>query len=431
MKINAQKMFKKNFLLFFAFCFYSTTAQTVTTLAGAGLADFEDGIGTAARFQYPYNATVDSDGTIFVTDSNNSRIRKITNNGEVTTVAGSGIGYADGLGATAKFYAPCGIVKDASGTLFVADRNNHLIRKITSEGQVSTFAGSTAGSLDGSGTLAKFNAPAGVAIASDGTLFVADSNNNRIRKITSLGVVTTIAGSTVGYSDGSGSTAKFNYPTGVAVDSYGTVYVTDSGNNCIRKITSDGVVTTVAGNGFRGVADGRGIAAQFNSPIGLAVDTVGNILVADTNNHRIRIINTTGEVTTLAGSTSGYQDGTASAAKFYSPYGLTLDTNGDLVIVDSGNHRIRKITSPLRNSEYQFENKISLYPNPFLSIINIELSDFTPANASICDSNGRALLTKKIITNKTSIDLSNLENGVYLIKISSATGAVSRKIIKH
>jgi len=183
------------------------------------------------------------------------------------------------------------VAVDSSGNVYVTDENNHRIRKITTNGVVSTLAGTNAeGFKDGTASTAQFYYPYGVAVDSSGNVYVADSNNHRIRKITPEGVVTTFAGSTEGFADGTGNTAQFYYPAGVAVDSSGNVYVTDNGNHRIRKITSAGVVSIIAGDGTPGYANGTGTEAQFNYPYGVAVDSSGNVYVADAGNHRIRKI---------------------------------------------------------------------------------------------------------------------------------------------
>ena len=215
---------------------------------------------------------------------------------EVTTLAGSGSqGSANGTGTAAAFYLPTDVALDGSGNMYVADYNNHLIRKITSAGVVTTFAGSgSEGSADGTGTAASFNQPVGVAVDGSGNVYVADYTNHLIRKITSAGVVTTLAGSgSQGSTNGTGTAASFYHPTGVAVDGSGNVYVGDAGNHLIRKITSAGVVTTLAGSGSLGSANGEGTAASFNYPSGVAVDGSGNVYVGDWGNHLIRKIATT------------------------------------------------------------------------------------------------------------------------------------------
>ena len=186
---------------------------------------------------------------------------------------------------------------------------------------VSTLAGSSSGDDDGTGTAAKFNNPYGVAVDSSGYVYVGDQNNNRIRKISPAGVVTTLAGSSVGSNDGTGTAAQFDSPYGVAVDSSGYVYVADGRNYRIRKISPDGMVTTFAGS-WQGDADGTGTAAQFREPYGVVVDSSGYVYVADFGNNRIRKIDPDGMVTTFAGSSSGYMDGTGTAAQFDSPYGV-------------------------------------------------------------------------------------------------------------
>ncbi len=227
-------------------------------------------------------------------DTDNHTIRKITSAGVVTTLAGSaGIsGSADGTGSAARFNNPNGVAVDGSGNVYVADTCNHTIRKITSAGVVTTLAGSagSSGSADGTGSAARFNYPYGVAVDGSGNVYVADTNNHTIRKITSAGVVTTLAGSagSSGSADGTGSAARFNYPYGVAVDGSGNVYVADTANHTIRKITSAGVVTTIGGTaGVMAGTDGVGGSAQFAYPWGVAVSTAGVLYVADSCNNRI------------------------------------------------------------------------------------------------------------------------------------------------
>ncbi|MFJ2988175.1 NHL repeat-containing protein [Collimonas sp. NPDC087041] len=268
--------------------------------------------------------------------------------GSVTTVAGSATtGNANGTGTAASFSSINGIAVDASGNIYIGDTGNNLIRIITPTGIVSTLAGSgSAGSGDGIGSSASFYGPAGVAVDKVGNVYVADANNNLIRKITPGGAVTTLAGSgAVGSANGTGTAASFNAPLGVSVDGSGNIYVADDGNNLIRMITSAGVVSTLAGNLNRGAADGIGAAASFSVPAGVALDATGNLYVADRVNNLIRKVATGGVVTTLAGSTThGNTNGTGAAASFNQPNGVTVDAQGNIYVADLGNSLVRQIT---------------------------------------------------------------------------------------
>jgi ATP-dependent protease HslVU (ClpYQ) peptidase subunit len=315
----------------------------VSTFAGSSYG-FVDGTGTAAQFKNPTGIAVDDSGNVYVADVSNHKIRKITPAGVVTTFAGSSAGFADGTGTAAQFNNPANVALDASGNVYVVDSGNSKIRKITPEGVVSTFAGSSAGFADGTGTSAQFSNPQGITIDASGNVYIADTSNQKIRKITPTGVVTTFAGSDYGDVDGTGTSAQFKYPYGVAVDASGNVYVADRSNHKIRKITPAGVVSTFAGSSS-GFANGTGTAAQFKYPHGIAVDASGNVYVADTNNQKIRKITPIGDVSTFAGSTAGYADGTGTSAQFSSPQGITIDASGNVYVADHTNQKIRKITT--------------------------------------------------------------------------------------
>jgi streptogramin lyase len=328
-----------------------TSAGVVTTLAGlAGRSSSVDATGTSARFEDPYATAVDNAGNVYVADATDHTIRKITPAGVVTTLAGSAgsFGSTDGTGTAARFWGPQGIAVDGAGTVYVADTNNNTIRKITPAGVVTTLAGSagSGGATNGTGTAARFSGPNGIAVDNDGNLYVADTNNNTIRKITSAGVVTTLAGSTgsTGFTNGTGTAARFSVIFDVAVDLVGNVYVCDHGNHAIRKITPAGVVTTLAGSGTAGSSDGTGTAASFRFPSGVTVDGWGNVYVADTDNQLIRRITPAGVVTTVGGSASGTgsTDAAGTSARFFNPKDVAADRNGVLYIADRGNHTIRK-----------------------------------------------------------------------------------------
>jgi sugar lactone lactonase YvrE len=263
-------------------------------------------------------------------------------------------GRTDGPGTTAQFDSPQGIAVSAQGTVYVADTNNGLIRTITPAGVVSTWAGAAGyGLLDGPVATAKFLVPEGIALDQQGSLYVADTYNNRIRKITAQGVVSTVAGSgpapvylPENFADGPGSTAKFYFPAAVAVDGQGTLYVADGHNHRVRKISSAGVVSTLAGS-VSGAMDGTGSAALFNSPQGICVDSNGVVYVSDFGNDYIRRISPSGQVSTFAGQAGsfGFADGPVNNARFYSPVGIAVSPQAtELYVADSDNHRVRKIT---------------------------------------------------------------------------------------
>lgn len=321
---------------------YIISEFQVSTFAGS-TNGFADGTGIDAQFDYPRGITIDNAGNFYITDTGNHKIRKITPNGTVSTIAGSIEGDADGTGTNAQFNAPEGIAIDSQGNLYIADRDNNKIRKITPNGAVTTLAGNTAGYADGTGADAQFYGPTGITVDNQDNLYVADNNNNKIRKVTQNGVVSTVAGNNSGDTDGTGTNAQFNGPQEITADSQGNLYIADSGNHKIRKINSSGEVTTIAGS-IEGNADGTGIDAQFATPLGITLDSQGNLYIADSYNHRIRKITPSGLVSTIAGSSPGYTDGTGASAQFYFPLKIIIDSQDNLYVSDRNNNKIRKIT---------------------------------------------------------------------------------------
>ncbi len=332
-----------------------TAADEVSTLAGSVAAPgVADGAGTTARFNYPSGLAVTPAGDIIIADSFNHTIRRITPNGTVTTVAGLAgqSGSDDGTGTAARFNHPMGVAVDAAGNLFVADSSNVIIRRITPAGVVTTFAGSTGkvGTVDGVGSAARFHPPSDVAVGPDGQVLVADLFNCAVRRITPDGTVTTLAGKAggpIGWADGTGAAAQFGYLTGITVDRNGNAYAVDLWHNSVRKITPAGIVTTLAGNGDSiGSADGPADKARFYYPSGVAVDNAGTVYVVDRFNYTIRRISTAGTVSTLAGKAgeSAYVDGTGSAARFFVPQSVAVDSAGNVYVSEPRNHTIRKIT---------------------------------------------------------------------------------------
>lgn len=325
-----------------------STGHTGTNGTG-GSTGTTDSTTTTTLFSSPADVAVDAAGNLYVADYWNDRIQKITPAGVVSTLAGTGnIGSINGIGKLASFNGPTGVAVDGSGNVYVADSGNNLIRKITPDGTVSTLAG-TVVAVDTSNTVTSaplFSGPSGVAVDASGNVYVADAGNNRICIVSPSGVTRTLAGKGgAGSNNGAGTAATFDNPTGVAVDVSGNVYVADLLNNIIRKISPAGVVSTLAGNGSIGSKDGIDTAARFYFPNSLAVDVSGNVYVTDDINNLIRKITPDGTVTTLAGSgVSGVQNGTGTAASFNDPAGITVDASGNLYVADANNNLIRKIT---------------------------------------------------------------------------------------
>lgn len=318
----------------------------VKLFAGDVTAGSVDGALSLSRLRSPEGVEVDAAGNLIITDRGNNRIRKVSPAGIMSTVAGAdAVGFVNGAAADARFRLPWKSTVDAAGNIYVADRDNNCIRKITPAGVVSTLAGSgTAGFADGSATTAMFNQPLDVAVDAAGNIYVADNLNHRIRRVTPQGDVSTLAGDgTAAFANGTGTAAKLRNPSGLTIDKDGNLFVADRLNHRIRKITPDGVVTSIAGDGVTGYKDGEAGAARFADPYGIAVDAKGSIFIADLNNNKVRKL-AGGNVTTLAGTSKGFLDGPGTNAQLNQPTDVCVDAGGNLYVADLGNNCVRKIS---------------------------------------------------------------------------------------
>jgi sugar lactone lactonase YvrE len=334
--------------------------------AGQYLATVSNSLGTATSepatltvvaavtFTSPFGIVADASGDLFVSDTADHTIWKVDPTGAKTLFAGSpGMpGAADGVGRAAQFRYPGGLAFDPAGNLLVADTGNDTLRRIAPDGTVTTLAGAAGvpGATDAVGISARFNAPIGLAVDASGVAYIGDSGNHTIRRMAVDGTVTTYAGlpGQPGFLNGAADTAQFNQPNGVSLAPDGSLYVADYGNSCIRAISPSGQVSTVAGQpGTHGTTDGAGAAAAFYWPAGVAVDGTGNVWVVDTYNHTLRKILADHSVSTVAGAggSPGNVDGSGTSARFNQPCGLALLPGGDLAVADTGNHLLRRVTS--------------------------------------------------------------------------------------
>jgi sugar lactone lactonase YvrE len=466
----------------------------VSTIAGNGTNDIVNGNGLMASFHLPMDLAVDSIGNVYVSDYDNKVIRKITIAGDVTTFVGTpGLpgAYLDGLGADARFNSPKGLATDALGNVYVADISNDRIRKITPSGMVSTLAGNgLSGTIDGTGVSAQIGTPDDLTFDGLGNIYVSQATE-AIRKITPFDVVTTVLGDFY----------FVNPVISVAVDANGTIYWIEQGSHSIRKMALNTITTFVGNEAVSGDVDGQGTAARFFIPNDLAIDNLGNIYVADVGNNKIRKVTPQGLVTTLAGSGQvGDTDGNGASARFSSPNGIAIDAFGDVYVADRGNNKIRKIeicsnstTSIISNSNgtltssvalsYQwidcnnsnsiisgaidqtyfltangnyavithyengcidtsdcflvsnlelfdlFENTLTISPNPSNMFVSIQFNA-SRANLIIRDVHGK-FITKKEIISGESVSLEDYTNGIYLFEIFTEEGTIIKKVLKQ
>jgi sugar lactone lactonase YvrE len=409
------------------------TPLSFSTLAGqVGVRSFGDGTGASALFNDPQGIAVDSSGNAYVADTYNCVIRKITPEGVVSTLAGSPTvsGFQDGAGSAALIGFPTAVTVAQDGTLYITDEAR--VRVITSSGVVSTLAGgATGGMSDGQGSAAGFDLPGGIAVDAHGLVYVADTNNDTIRTVSTTGVVNTLAGQVgqFGFADGTGASAHFSNPTGLALGPDGNLYVADTGNEVIRKVTPNGVVTTVAGSPSNaGDSDGTGTAARFYPLYGIAADASGNLYVTESND-TLRKVTSAGVVTTLAGSNgvAGSADGMGSAALFNLPKGVAVDAAGDVFVADSGNQTIRKHYAAAPTAP-----AIVSQPGP-QAVLAGATATFSVNASGVPAPSYQWLLNGSPVANATgpTLSLSNVQaanEGSYSVTVTNGQGSVTSNV---
>ena len=341
-----------------------TRVATINSIAGNGTAGYlgDSGPATSAELNGPYGLAIDNAGNLYIADPANNRVRKVAlGTGIISTFAGNGTaGYSgdNGPATSAELKVPVGVALDGAGNLYIADEGNSVIRKVNASGTITTIAGNNTVGYSGDtgpATSASLYGPTGVAVDSSGNLYIADTGNNRVREVAAAtGVITTIAGTgTAGYSGDNGAavSATLNKPSAVVEGSTGNLYVLDTGNNVVRLVNTTGTITTIAGNGTAGYSgdDGPATSATLHTPYGLNIDSSGNLYIADSANNVVRMVSTAGIISTIAGNgTPGYSgdNGAAISATLDNPQGVTVDNQGNVYISDQGNNRVREVSTP-------------------------------------------------------------------------------------
>ena len=445
--LNQTHMKKLLLVLIASPFFILSNAQIITTVAGDGVQGYfgDGGQATAAEFYYPNAVGFDQKtSNIYVADESNAVIRMINASGVISTVAGNeayGGGFSgDGRPATAaELDAPEGVWGDKHGNIYIADLINMCVRKVNSAGIISTFAGiGGAYGYTGDGgpaTAAEMAYPYRLALDTVGNVYIVDQGNNVIRKVNTSGIISTFAGNNVsgyGGDGGPATSAELKTPYGISADISGNIYIADCGNNRIREVNTSGIITTVAGNGSSGFYGdgGAATAAEFSGAFAVAADAFGNLYVDDQNNQRIRVVNALGVISTFAGngfaSYSG-DGGPATAAEIDDPWDVSVDATGNVYIADEVNQRVRFITGITTSLYIPInENDIAIYPNPIKGIFTIQSSVISSQwSVEIYNVLGERVYSQFSIQNPTSnIDLSTQSKGVYLYKVTDNYGTL-------
>lgn len=428
-------------------------AQIITTVAGGGTNNPGDG-GQAidCELNSPTGVAVDAAGNFYICERDAHRVRKVTPDGTITTIAGTGVaGYSGdgGMATAAKVFAPYGIVLDETGNIYFSETGNHVVRKINVLGFISTIAGTGVGGYNGDNipaSSAQLAGPGGIAVDRDGNVYVADSHNYRIRKIILSGSITTIAGIDIGGFSGDGgfaTNAKLNLPHGVACDDEGNLYIADMDNNRVRRVDATGIITTIAGDGYSGYS-GDNVAAtsvKLNRPHSVVKDLGGNVYISDASNHLVRKVNALGIISTIAGEAlipgdSG-DGGPATAARLRSPTGITISSGGNLYIANFSSDKIRKISnvvSVLPQPAAVKQPNMDIYPNPNSGTFSIQVSTGLDEHVTITitDVLGRTIGRFVIVSKNPSLLRIDAPNGMYVVRANTDMWTISEKVsIQH
>ena len=440
---NRKADFMKWILFILIFLPLFAKSQIITTIAGNGTAGYIGNGGTAigAEMNLVSGVALDSTGNIYISEYGNHVIRKVSASGIISTFAGTGVAGDSGAGGpatSAQIWRPSGIIVDHLGNVIFSDCDNHKVKKISTSGIITTIAGNGTPGDSGDGgpaISAQLHYPEGIVFDSIGNMYFGDFDNNKIRKVDTSGIISTFAGTGAsGYTGDGGpaSAATLNNPYGVAISSSGEFYIGDYHNNVIRKINTSGVITTVAGTGVAGYSGdgGPATAAQFNLPKGIFFDHTGNLLIAEFNGDRIRKIDPLGIVSTIAGKgIAGYSGdgGLADSAELRTPETITVDVHNNIFIADYGNNVIRKIIPGTLNIENVRSNTLNIFPSPTATELTIYASDRITA-LTISNLLGQTVYANKYNAVQVQIDVSDLPPGVYIVRVNNS---LVRKFVKE
>jgi len=449
---------KKSLLLLVAVVALSavtTKAQsyTISTIAGNNTSGYsgDGGMATVAEVSSPQQGWADDSGNVYIADASNNRVRKVTLSGKIYTVAGTGAaGFSgdSGMATAAELQYPTGVVKDSVGNLYIADFYNSRIRKVLPNGKIYTIAGTGVGGYIADNVKAvstEINHPVQLCFDKKWNLYFCDEFNERVRKIDTAGIITTVAGNGTGGYNGDtalATKAELNSPDGVAVDDSGNVYIADQSNQRVRKVSiKTGHISTIAGNGTSNYSGdgGQATAAELSGPQGVAIDSAYNVYIADYWNNRLRYVDiSSGKIKTIAGNgTGGFlgDGGNSSLAELYRPIGVSVNRKGDVLIADQANNVIRNLT-PIPSAIDILTNtgSISVYPNPSDGKFMFELpaKNNGAIDLVIYNSLGQEVYSNNKAAKYLLVDLSNYPAGLYFFRINSSVESVATgKLVKQ